>query len=244
MIYSELVNFISTMLQIPVTDATAVAPFQDPSANTILQRCIEFAENMINQDMDFIANRQPNSTAVFTAGNRQLTLPTGTRSVQGVAQISPAGTLPNVMGATSNELEETSLDIIDMFYPSSPAAPGLGNYWAPKDATTIVVGPAPDANYVAYITGIFFPAPMGFQNVTTYIGTFYPQLLMAAAMYFMAGYQRDFGAQSEDPKLASSWKATYDYLLPSCVMEEKRRKGESIQTSRSSSDNPKTQQSD
>lgn len=238
MLYSDLVNFISTVFQIPVTSAISATPFQDSAANTILPLIITFAETMINEDMDFIGNRTQNSTVTFTANNRQLTLPVGTRVIQGVAQISPAGAQPGDNGASSNDLEPVSLDVIDVFYPTPSAVTGPGSYWAPKDATTIVVAPTPDANYVANITGIFYPAPISSTNTTTYIGTFYPHLLMAATAYYMAGYQRDFGAQSEDPKLAQSWKATYDYLLPTCIMEEKRRKGESIQTSRSSSEAP------
>lgn len=238
MIYSELVNFIGVTFQIPVTSATAVAPFQDPSANTILPRIIELCEAQINQDMDFIATRAQNSTVNFTANNRQLALPANTRVVEGVAQITPSGKAPGDVGASSVELEKVSLDVIDMFYPTPAAVTGTGVYWAPKDGLNIIVAPTPDAAYTANITGTFFPSPMAFNNATTYIGTNYPQLMMAAAAYYMAGYQRDFGAQSEDPKLASSWKATYDYLLPSCMAEEKRRKGESIQTSRTSSEAP------
>lgn len=243
MIYSEFVNFMSVMLQIPVTLATSATPFQDTSANTILPRCIEFVENMINVDMDFVGTRRQDLSTTFTPNARSLTLPTGCRSVEGISQISPAGLTP-ATGGTRNQLEPVSLDVIDMYYPTESTPTGIGAYWAQRSDTSIVVGQTPDAAYIAEITGIFFPAAMSSTNVTTYIGTTYPQLLMAAAMYFMSGYQRDFGAQSEDPKMASSWKATYDYLLPSCIMEEKRRKGESIQTSRSSSENPKSQASD
>lgn len=243
MLYNDLVNFIGGVFQIPVTNATAASPFQDPSANTILPRCIEFIENMINVDMDFVGTRRQDISTTFTPNSRSLTLPSGCRSVEGVAQISPAGLTP-ATGGTRNQLEPVSLDVIDMYYPTESTPVGISSYYAMRNDTQIVVGQTPDAAYTAEITGIFFPTAMSSTNLTTYIGTTYPQLMMAAAAYFMAGYQRDFGAQSEDPKLASSWKATYDYLLPSCVMEEKRRKGESIQTSRSSSDNPKTQQSD
>ena len=236
MIYSDLVTYIGTFFQIPVTNAASATPFQSTDANNALPRLIDFAEQQIYTDMDFIATRDQDASTTFASGSRSLTLPTGTMVVEGVAQITPAGTAPNA--GTRNPLEPVSLDVIDMFYPTEGSSEGLGVYWAMKDATTIVVGPTPDAAYKAEITRTFRPPAMSSTTTTTYIGTNYPQLLMAAISFYMAGYQRDFGAQAEDPKLASSWKAVYDYILPTCVMEEKRRKGESIETSRTSAQAP------
>lgn len=238
MIYSDLVTFLGSIFQIPVTNSASAAPYQSPEANTILPRIIDLAEQMIYTDMDFIATREIDTSTMFTSGSREMTLPAGAMVVEGVAQVSPAGKLPNQSGATVNQLEPVSLDVVDMFFPTPAANTGSGDYWAMKDATTIVVGPTPDADYVAAVTATFRPPAMSATNTITYIGTTYPQLLMTATAYYMAGYQRDFGAQSEDPKLASSWKGSYDYILPTCVMEEKRRKGENIQTSRSSSEAP------
>ena len=34
----------------------------------------------------------------------------------------------------------------------------------------------------------------------------YPELLLCACMVFASGYQRDFGAQAEDPQKAVSWE--------------------------------------
>lgn len=238
MLYADLVNYIGVMFQIPVTTATSATPFQSPDANTVLPDIITLAEQMIYTDMDFLATRQQDYSASFTSGSRLLTLPTGAMVVEGVAQITPAGQSPDQAGSARNALEPVSLDVIDMFFPTASANTGLGSYWAMRDAATVVVGPTPDANYVAEVTATFRPAPISSTNASTYISAYYPQLLMAAVAYYCAGYQRDFGAQSEDPKLASSWKATYDYMLPTCVTEEKRRKGESIQNSRSSSEAP------
>ena len=242
--YSDLVTFIGSMFQIPVVNAATAAPFQDPNANTILPRVIDFAEQMIYTDMDFLATRQQvymngNTPITFTPGSRSLTLPTGVMVVEGIALITPASAASPDQG-TRNTLEMVSLDVIDMFYPSVASPQGVSAYYGMKDATTIVVAMTPDQAYLCETTGTFRPAPISSTNSSTYMSTYYPQLLMAAIAYYMAGYQRDFGAQSEDPKLASSWKSTYDYILPTCVAEEKRRKGESVQTSRTSSEAPPT----
>lgn len=51
-------------------------------------------------------------------------------------------------------------------------------------------------------------------------------LFVAAAMVFMSGYQKNFGAQADDPKMAMSWETQYQALLRGAMDEEARKKGE------------------
>lgn len=228
--YADLTAFIGGMFQLPLTSAASPEPFTSTDANTILPRVIDLAERMIYVAMDMLCQRRADISTTFVAGTRTLALPTGCLVVEGVNQISPAGAMPTDVGATRNGLEPTSLDFIDMCFPTESSPIGLGSYFANKDALNIVVGQTPDAAYVAEVIGTFRPAPIAWNNVSTYLSANYPELYMAAVAYYCAGYQRDFGAQSEDPKLASSWKATYDTLLGPAKMEEKRRRGLSIET--------------
>lgn len=125
-----------------------------------------------------------------------------------------------------------SLDFINMAWPlaGQTAAPNTGQqgYWAMYDDSTVVIAPTPDGLYPVGVTGIFRPLPMSTSNTTTYLGTYYPDLFLAACMVFAAGWQRDFGGQSEDPKLGQSWEAHYDALKQSAIDEEARRRGESV----------------
>lgn len=219
--YNTLNTYLQTLLvdQTPSTDYT-----------TILPAAIQDAENRIYRDLDFLATRTVNSTASFTAGTRNLTIPTSPSTLivlQGVAQISPAGNAP--AAGTRNQLEVATLDFIDYVWPTEGVI-GPGEYWAMKDAVTIVVVPTPDQDYVAELTGIFRPTPMSATNVTTYIGTTYPDLLVNACMSFLAGYQRDFGAQGsvDDDSLATSWEKKYQDSKTSALAEEQRRKGSSV----------------
>ena len=111
----------------------------------------------------------------------------------------------------------------------SVQAPSLyaSGYWATVNSTTLILAPTPDGSYTARITGVFRPVPMSASNPTTYLGTTYPDLFLSACMVFAAGWQRDFGAQSEDPKLAASWEAHYGAERASALEEEARRRGES-----------------
>ena len=53
-------------------------------------------------------------------------------------------------------------------------------------------------------------------------------MLLAGVAVFMAGYQRDFRAQSEDPRLAVSWETAFQTLLKSAAVEEARRRAQSV----------------
>ena len=48
--------------------------------------------------------------------------------------------------------------------------------------------------------------------------------MKAASAIFLMGYQRDFGAQSDDPAAAQSWENQYEKLLMGANAEEMRRK--------------------
>jgi hypothetical protein len=41
-------------------------------------------------------------------------------------------------------------------------------------------------------------------STTTILSLYVPDLFVAAAMIFMAGYQKDFGSQSDDPQAANA----------------------------------------
>lgn len=219
--YATLNTYLQTLIvdQAPSTDYT-----------TILPAAIQDAENRIYRDLDFLATRTVNPTSSFTTGSRNLTIPTSPTTIivlQGVAQITPSGSSPSA--GTRNQLEVSTLDFIDYVWPTE-STKGLGEYWAMRDAATIVVAPTPDQNYVAELTGIFRPTPMSASNTNTYIGDVYPDLLVNACMSFLSGYQRDFGAQGsvDDDSLATSWEKKYQDSKNSALAEEQRRKGSSV----------------
>jgi len=64
-------------------------------------------------------------------------------------------------------------------------------------------------------------------NTTTYLTQHLSDLFFAACMCSIAGYQKDFGAQSDDPRNAVSWEQQYAQRLNSANKEEMRRKFQS-----------------
>lgn len=213
-------DILNTYLQTLIVD-------QQPSVDytTILPAAIQDAEQRIYLDMDFLATRTVNSNASFTAGSRTFNLPTTPSTImvlQGVAAISPAGTAPNV--GTRNQLEPVSLDYIDSTWPQESMT-GLPDAWVMRDNANIVVKPTPDAAYTVELTGTFRPTPMSATQETSYIGSTYPQLLVAACMIFLFAYQRDFSPAADQPGAPMSWEQHYQTLLKQALEEEQRRKG-------------------
>jgi len=223
MTYSMLVTALAQLLVLDENEADFV---------TILPTAIQDAEQRIYLSMDFLNTRTVNSGSAFTAGSRTFTLPTSPSTImvlQGVAAITPAGAAPSA--GKRVQFEPVSLDYIDSTWPqeSQTASPdGNDPAWAMIDDASIAVKPTPDQNYTVELTGTFRPNPMSASNPTTYIGNTYPQLLVAACMVFLAGWQRDYGQQSDDPRLAVSWKDMYATQLASALQEEQRRKGQGV----------------
>ena len=126
---------------------------------------------------------------------------------------------------------KTSREILQALYPSRIASSGMAlpSKWAPLTETVaglpvILLGPTPGSALPLECIGTARPANISAANPTTWLWTYLSDFAFAAAMYFMAGYTRNFGSQADDPKLAMSWKMTYDSLKPGAASEEMRRK--------------------
>lgn len=88
----------------------------------------------------------------------------------------------------------------------------------------IIVGPWPDAGYIVEVIGTQRPTPLSATNTTTFLSTNLPDLFIAASMVFASGYQKNFGAQADDPKMGASWENQYQLLKASANVEEFRKK--------------------
>lgn len=205
--FSELQIALSTTLPVPVTDPNFVA---------IMPSVINDAEGRIYKDMDFLATNEVDSTSrSFAIGNREVSVPDLMVIVQKVGFIS---------GGRTTILREIDIDVLDVLWPDRTTT-GTVQYWARKDDDVIAVAAAPASADQVEFTGRVRPAPMSDSNQNTYIGDKHPELLMAACMVFLSGYQRNFGAQAEDPKMGLSWESVYQSRLKSSLNEEALRRG-------------------
>jgi hypothetical protein len=187
---------------------------------------IDYAEQRMYRELDLLATRVTDASATVSSGVRTFNLPTTTGSflvVEGINIISPS-TAPASTGLR-NPVYNASRDFIDATYPSAASSNcNIPQFFAMASDTQLVLGPAPDAPYIAEVIGTQRPTPLSSGNSSTFLTRVLPDIFLAASNIFMAAAQRDFGAQSENPQLAQSWETQYKTLMESANVEELRKR--------------------
>lgn len=220
----------------------------------LFPQATSYAEERIYDELVPLNQRTQNTSLVTTAGSRTVDLSQASQvlvTVETFSLIYPAGAtiasqapltpLPPpvaqpgsnapVVGGTRIPFESAGLDLIDVIWPQESVtldpslADNIGRYWALLDDKTLVFCPTVPAAYTCIVTGNFEPVPISAANPVTYLSTVYPALLQAACMIFLTGaLLRNYGAQSDDPKSATSWEGIYKGLMTTAVLEEQRRR--------------------
>lgn len=199
----------------------------DPSDSNFLAEVpssIDYAEGRLYRELDLLST-VVRDTGTLSTGTRTFTLPSNLGRfvvTNGFNVITPVGTT-NPDGGTRNQLVPCSRDVLDMLWPSTTGAAVPALYAMITDQE-IIVGPAPDSAYTIECVGTIRPTPLSATNTSTFLTTYLPDLWFAATMIFWSGYQRNYGAQSDDARMAVSWSSEYDKLFASANVEEMRKK--------------------
>jgi hypothetical protein len=229
MMYSDVTTALGDLLEYVIVTPTSATPSNDTNFNNIIPRAFEYTEGRIYRELDFVSCRTIDFSTNLTANSRTATLPTATSFfvVQGVNVITPVGAMSPQAG-TRNRLEPVSTDFIDSIWPTEQSSLNtVPEYSALLNATTLIVAPTPDQNYMLEYVGIIRPMLLSATNTSNYITLSYPELYIAACMIFLSGWQRDFSAQSGEKDTPMSWENTYQTLKQSALEEEQRRKTQS-----------------
>lgn len=217
--YTTYVAQLSNLMVIPSTDA---------NFTTFLPGCIDYAEQRIYRELDLLYTQVTDTTSV-SSGNRNLTPPTATGTyitIDSINIMTPSGTTTS--NGTRNPLIPVSPEVVDALYPSGQTVTGVPMMYALRSPTTVILGPAPDAAYVAEVIGVQRPAALSSANSSTFLTQYIPDVFMAASMVFASGYMRDFGAQGADnPQMSQSWESQYKTLAGSANLEQLRAKWQS-----------------
>lgn len=195
----------------------------------------QYAEARMYKEMIFLATRTTEESSQFVTGNAYLPLDILQNPiivVEGLAAITPVGSTSET--GTRWEFDPVSLDMVDLCFPTSSttsaptdAATAI-RYWAMYDNHTVKYGPTMDADYTASVTGIFTPTPLSEdENPDTYLTLNWMPQFIACSMISVTGWMRNYGAQSDDPKMSLSWEQQYQSLSQSMLLEEQRRRGSS-----------------
>lgn len=210
----------------------------DTNFATIVPQMLNYAELRIQRDIDFLQSQVENTSYSFTAGNNVLSL-----SVNDFVTLQTVNVITSSSPKTTSPLLPVTKQFIQNVYPSS-ATTGVPAYFAPYggDAATyggtsqnIIVGPWPDAGYAVSLTGTIrlqslyanSTTSAAASTATTFISTYFPDLLLQASMIYISQYQRNFGPASNDPSMGPSYEAQYQTLLKGAMVEEARKKFES-----------------
>lgn len=214
--YPGWINAITSLLEYQVADNTSATPTDVAAFNVILPAAIDYTENRIQRDLDFIATTIT-ATGTMTANNRTVTLPVVDGSTYIVTtQIRLTGQPP---------LEPVTRDYLDFAWPSETSL-GAGIapvQWCPNDQINVLVGPAPDQAYPFEVVGTMRFKQLSSTNTSNFLTLQVPDLYVMCSMIFFSAYQRDFGGQSDDPQQAQSYEAQYQGLLKSAQVEEVRK---------------------
>lgn len=213
--YTTFVSGLANMIVVPITDTK----YQEALPNII-----DDAEQRIYRDLDLLSTIV-RATGQATANNRNFTLPTTNGQFVVVEQmnaITPAGTTDPDQG-TRNPMLPVSKEYLDMVYNSSAGA-GVPSLFAPISQQNWIMGAWPDAGYTIEVVGTIRPAPLSVSNPNTFLTDNLPDVFMAAALVYAAGYQLNFSAAADNPQAGVSWETHLKDLLASAKKEEFRKK--------------------
>jgi hypothetical protein len=223
MLYSDYIVAVTNALDLSaiVVNPALAAPTSNSDFNNWIPRSIEHVENRMQRDLDLINTYVTDETGAFTANSRTLTLSTNKGTFVVVEQVYPV-----ISGVRQAPLLPVDLDFLNWTYPAdaAPSTPSVPVYWAPFNGTTVIVGPSPDSAYGVGILGTQRFVQLSATNTSNFLTMSFPEMYIAAAMVSWSSYQRDFGQQADDPKLAMSWEATYKELLTPALTEEARKR--------------------
>lgn len=201
---------LATEIAISATDATFLS---------MVPVFIDDAEMRIYRELDLIAATVTvNGTAA--TNSRMFAIPTSSGHMLVIDAI-------NVLDALNvrHPVTPSSREGVDFLFPSNvpPSSPSYPIIFARIDDLNLLFGPAPDATYTVEVIGTIRPSALSASNTTTFLSSYLSDLFLAAAMVSAAGYMRNYGSQSDDPRMAVSWEAMYQTRLASAKSEELRK---------------------
>lgn len=221
-------SFVSEMATLTVISSNTLVS-GDTIFGPIMPGIIDYAEGRLYRDLDLLAASVTDTSVICTSGVRSIFMST----TQGTLLVMNALNLYTPPGATSSNATRVPLmpvaqSVVDMVYPSAASSNcGLPEFFARIGDTQLIFGPTPDQAYGTEITATIRPNALSASNSSTWLTINAPELMIAAGMIFASGYMRNYGSQSDDPKMAASWESQYNLLMKEADIDSMRMKFES-----------------
>lgn len=228
--YNGYVTQIATMAVVDTTTVSSVVESTDPAFNIIIPQMLNYAELRIQRDLDLLPSETSRSYTI-SSGSNQLQLDADDFVTVRTITITSSGNtytlLPTSKEFLQNVYGSSSYTDIPAFFAmyGGDLATGGNTY------NNIIFGPYSDNSYSVTVTGTV-RLPTLYQNATTaqaatgttFISTYFPDLLIQASMIYIAQYQRNFGQASNDPAMGPTYELQYQNLLKGAGIEEARKK--------------------
>ena len=230
--YNGYVTQVATMAVVNVQTTSGVVVGIDAEFNAIIPQMLNYAELRIQRDLDLLPS-QTSRPYTLTIGNNQLQL--------GAYDFVTVQTVTLSVGGVTYPLLPSTKEYLQNVYGSS----AVGSRGQPKlfamyggDLATggetynnILLGPYPDVAYSVEVIGTV-RLPTLYENATTplaatgttFISTYFPDLLIQASLIYISQFQRNFGQASNDPAMGPTYELQYQNLLRAAAVEEGRKK--------------------
>ena len=200
----------------------------DTQFDSISAYIIRDAEYRCLRDLDpQVARKYAQSSFMALSSLRpRLGVPADCLIIRALYYFTPAGTTTR-----RNPIERRTEEFVKDYWPDS-SLQDLPKYFCDLGNSQLLVVPTANDAYIVELGYVYrlpslVVATPADGTQTTYLSTFHPDLLFAAAMVQVAGAKKNYGAMADDPAQAVSWNGMYEKLLPAALMEEGRRKSTS-----------------
>lgn len=210
--YTQYVAMLANTLVVSSTNA---------ALQTELPIIIDTAEQRCYRELQLLSTIVRDQSSSLTANSRNFIFPQHFVVSESLNVFTPVNTTTNRI-----QMIPVSREFLDHVYGNETAVntPSIPIYYAMITDQTIIVGPPPDASYTVEVIGTIRPTPLSATNTTTYLTTYLPDLFFAASMSFASGYLQNYGAQADNPQMATSWEGSFTALLKSADMEEEQKR--------------------
>ena len=242
--YGEILSALMTLAAVPLNE-------EDDKFQRIIPATFNYAEGRIYRELNFLAT---DVTQPFTlvAQERETLLPADVITPRSISVCTPPGEITR--NSRRYFPERISPEALDMFWPQANFKPGMPkkytivgvrpplavlpqppqtgtqplppNFASERFVYAVRFMPSPDRAYTAEVFGGVQPKVLSQSNPETFLSVYYSEILIAACMVFITGYQRDYGAASDDPQRAISWEGNYTKLREGIALEAGMQRGE------------------
>jgi len=245
--YNGYITQVATMAIVNTQTVSGVVQGVDAAFNSITPMMLDYAELRIQRDLDLLP-LQTSRTYTTTSGSNMLTISVNDFVTLQSFEVSASdGSTTPLLPATKEFLQNVYGGSSTTGTPAYFAMYGGDLSTGGNTSNIIMYGPYADSAYPVTVTGTIrapslyqYANPSQAGTSTTFISTYYPDLLVMASMVYISAYQRNFGRGSDDPAMAQSYEGQYQSLLRGSIGEEYRKKFEASAWSSLSTSPPAT----